>query len=787
MTGLHRRLAAWSATPLIQYPLTAFAAACFSYGVVVPMQAPAQMYLALATLGVIVLLRRLNVSGVLRTVLLLCGAFLSLRYFAWRTIYTISAHDPFSFAASLTLYLAEGYGISIFLLGLFVNIRPLYRKPVPLLGAASHWPTVDVLIPSYNESEELLETTLIAATQVRYPADRLKVYLCDDGGTGQKRQSQDLQQAAQAWQRRRSLQKLCRRVGATYLTRERNEHAKAGNINEALKRTAGDLVLILDADHVPTADILTNTVGLFQRDERLFLVQTPHFFISPDPLEKNLRVFGEMPSENDMFYGVVQHGLDFWNASFFCGSAALLRRSHLERAGGIAGETITEDAETALGLHARGLNSAYINVPMIAGLQPETYSAFVIQRTRWAQGMTQIFLMKNPLRLGGLRIGQRLGYLSSSAFWFFAIARVVFLLAPAAYLIFGLRIYNATLKEFLLYPLPHVIGAVLVADFLFGRMRWAFVSELYELMQSFYNLTGIVRVIRNPQAPSFMVTPKGETLERESISRLSRPFHAVYVVMVLALSMGVWRWLGDPEDHDVIAITMAWAVFNMVLLNAALGALVERRQVRVTHRIPADAPAVLLDSAGRTLAGRLKDLSAGGASLELPESGVAAGERVTLSTHNAALGAASAIRAEVHNVRADRAGRMIVGLRFLAATLAEKREIISLVYGDSGRWIRFQNSRRFVHPVLPAFFLLFRLGIKYGVSHFLLMMRDFVQTLEDGLELLWRAAPVSRHARRSHNRVDASAGVHAPADRAEAHRHAVRGASRESAPMHGHG
>src|SRR5262249_1791834 len=155
-------------------------------------------------------------------------------------------------------------------------------------------------------------------------------------------------------------QTLCRRVGAQYLTRAKNEHAKAGNVNSAMKQTQGELILILDADHVPTADILENTVGWFLRDPRLSLVQTPHFFVNPNPVEKNLQTFEFMPSDNDMFYSIIQKGLDFWNASFFCGAAGVLRRQYLEEVGGICGSTITEDAETALALHARGYRSAYI-------------------------------------------------------------------------------------------------------------------------------------------------------------------------------------------------------------------------------------------------------------------------------------------------------------------------------------------------------------------------------------------------------------------------------------------
>ena len=45
----------------------------------------------------------------------------------------------------------------------------------------------------------------------------------------------------------------------------------------------------------------------------MFLVQTPHFFINPDPIEKNLQTFTQMPGENEMFYKVIQRGLHrYW-------------------------------------------------------------------------------------------------------------------------------------------------------------------------------------------------------------------------------------------------------------------------------------------------------------------------------------------------------------------------------------------------------------------------------------------------------------------------------------------
>ena len=55
-----------------------------------------------------------------------------------------------------------------------------------------------------------------------------------------------------------------------------------------------------------------------------------------------------MPNEGELFYGIIQDGNDLWNATFFCGSCAVLRRTALDEVGGIATETVTEDAHTSL-------------------------------------------------------------------------------------------------------------------------------------------------------------------------------------------------------------------------------------------------------------------------------------------------------------------------------------------------------------------------------------------------------------------------------------------------------
>ena len=97
------------------------------------------------------------------------------------------------------------------------------------------------------------------------------------------------------------------------------------------------------------------------------MMQTPHHFFSPDPFERNLGRFRKTPNEGTLFYGLVQDGNDMWDATFFCGSCAVIRRKPLDEIGGIAVETVTEDAHTSLRLHRRGYTSAYMRIPQAAG------------------------------------------------------------------------------------------------------------------------------------------------------------------------------------------------------------------------------------------------------------------------------------------------------------------------------------------------------------------------------------------------------------------------------------
>lgn len=645
----------------------------------------------------------------LQSLLMMITLFVGLRYFFFRTTETLVYTGPLAFLCVLCLFGAELYALLIQILGMFVNALPMHRDIKPINLSNPDLPSVDVLIPTYSEPEQMVAITAGACSQLEYPREKLNIYILDDGGTLQRRNDPDPQKADSARQRHETLKTLAGFLEINYRTRAKNEYAKAGNINQALYGVTdgqpnpdSKLVVILDCDHVPTRDFLKNTVGEFMQDPNLFLLQTPHFFINPDPIERNLESQKTSPGNNEMFYCKVLPGLDFWDAAFFCGSAAVLRRKCLDESQGIAGDTITEDAETALFLHGRGYSSAYIGKPMVCGLSPETFDDFIIQRNRWAQGMVQILLLKNPLFKGGLTLCQKICYLNTCAFWFFGLARFMFMTAPFLFLFLNLRVYHATLAQCLSYPIPYLFISMTLSNFMYGKVRHPFFSELYEMVMSFFNIPAVLSVIRSPKSPAFTVTPKGTSLDEDRPSGLAYPFYILLALSLLMYPVAVFKLSNHPTLLGAIAISTIWGTYNFVLLLMSLGVVWERRQIRKTHRIEVSEDVTIrIRSDERSpasidtpsLSGTTTDLSEEGMGIKVPaDADISQGIHVDIKTTDSS-GKSFTLWAKIIHVH-PRKEEKILGCQFQYEDELSFYNITDYVYGDSNRWDRYWKKRQ---------------------------------------------------------------------------------------------
>lgn len=639
--------------------------------IVVPMALEMQALLMVTTISAAFILSRLR-SRAMTLVMIVVSVTVSLRYMYWRTTETLVFGNGLEVFLGYGLYLAEIYTLIILILGYVQTAWPLERRIVPLPDDVSLWPTVDVYIPTYNESLSVVQDTVLAAQNLAYPRDKMSIYILDDG-------------------KRPEFGAFAAAAGVGYIARPDNNHAKAGNLNHALNKTSGELICIFDCDHVATQIFLQATVGAFLDDPKLALIQTPHHFYSPDPFERNLAAGRKVPNEGELFYGPVQKGNDFWNATFFCGSCAVIRRRALDDTGGFAVETVTEDAHTALKLQRKGWNTAFLGIPLAAGLATERLVLHIGQRIRWARGMTQIMRLDNPLFGRGLALTQRLCYLNAMLHFQFAWPRIVFLTAPLAYLLLDQNIISSSAAAIFVYALPHLAVAIITNTRIQGKHRYTFWGEIYETVLCFHIALPTLVTLFSPKRGKFNVTDKGDLLDKDYFdARIVRPHIIVAIVLLLGIALGCARyfWLATIAPNPyVLALNIAWAVFSLILLLAAIAVAHEKRQVRETIRIDIELPVVLHLDNGRTLQTTTEDISMGGMRLKLPTETM-----LTEVVEYAEITYGE--RSQIFEVRVTGASPGILRLNFQAPGIAQRRELVRIIMGRADAWLPLAKPRR---------------------------------------------------------------------------------------------
>lgn len=633
--------------------------------VTVPLELYAQCAFGLLCFAAMMVLRKFP-GRVSVLALIILSLTASLRYMYWRLTSTLDFDNWLDSVLGYGLIVAEFYTLVVIVLGYVQTAWPLRRKPLIMTGPPSEWPSVDVFIPSYNEALSIVKLTIFAAQAIDWPRDKLNVYVLDDG-------------------RREDFREFCEQIGVGYIVRDNNRHAKAGNLNEALKVTHGEYIAMFDADHVPTRSFLQVTMGWFLKDPKLAMLQTPHFFFSPDPFEKNLDTFRSVPNEGELFYGLLQDGNDLWNATFFCGSCAVLRRTSLLEVGGVAVETVTEDAHTALKLNRKGYNTAYLAIPQAAGLATESLSRHIAQRIRWARGMAQIFRTDNPLLGKGLKLGQRLCYANAMLHFFYGLPRLVFLTAPLAYLLFGAEVMHASALMITAYVLPHIFHASLTNSAVQGRFRHSFWNEVYEAVLAWYIMGPVLMAMINPKFGGFNVTDKGGIVDQKYFDWvLARPYIVLLGLNATVFCIGIYTLFQSGWNSDAATLTLvinlAWTVYNIMITSAAIAVASETRQVRTEPRVQVQLPVRVTRADGSQIEGVTQDFSQTGLGMKLPaDAGIENGEVIQIALFRKNY--SSEFPA---NVVFTRDGD--IGARFIDLSLRQQSELVRLTFARADTW-----------------------------------------------------------------------------------------------------
>lgn len=483
----------------------------------------------------------LRKAGVRFGALLACAA--TVAYLVWRAIWTLDGAVLWLSLPLLIVEVHNAIGLFLFTFSLWDVDPPPPPAPVDRSEAR-----IAMLIPTYNEPIEVLLPTIAAAVAIK-PAH--ETWVLDDGD-------------------RPEVAALARELGASYLARTDHSHAKAGNLNNALQHVQADIVGIIDADHVVDDNFLRHTLGYFD-DPHLAVVQTPQCFYNENSFEhetEGRRVF----SEQAVFYRVILPAKNRWKAGFWCGTGALVRVAALQRIGGVATDSVTEDIQTTIRLQRAGWNVVVHNEVLAHGLAATDAGQYWLQRHRWSQGAMQVLRGERLFTRAGLTWPQRLAYGATLFAWFDAWRILAYFAIPVAVIVTGQLPVAAPIGIYA----PFFLG-VLTLQFTALRLLargyyppiWSLVFEALRLPAV---LPGTIQGLSG-QPGEFKVTPKGR-IETDRAHLASAGIHVVLLV-VAAVSL-VWLALcvGDviPLHYANLGAVLGCAAFltlNAVVVAAA--------------------------------------------------------------------------------------------------------------------------------------------------------------------------------------------------------------------------
>jgi len=429
---------------------------------------------------------------------------------------------------------------------------------------------VDVFITVYDEPLQILRRTAIGARAIRYPH---RTWILDDG-------------------KRDEVRAMADDLGVGYIRREGAEHAKAGNLNNALKVTDGEFVLTLDADHVALPHMLDRLLGYFT-DPRVAFVQSPHDFYNTDSFTHVVNDEGRrLWEENRIFFSLVQAGKDAWGASFYCGSCGIMRRKALEDIGGFSTLSVTEDMETSIVLHGRGWQSRYHGETLAYGLAPASASQYHVQRLRWGTGSMQVLRKMNPLAYPGLTWRQRVQYFASCTDYFDGLLKLVFYLSPALFFFTGWLPVSVDDGAFLVRLIPYMALTLLAFELLSRGTGWLFLSERYGMTRFFTYILALAGFFRR-RPVKFAVTPKG-------VADVPFSTYAPQLVLAIVLTSSViwaliashfgWIRYADGWASGAVWVNGAWVLWNLYFALSVVHASMASRQLRHDFRFAESLP-----------------------------------------------------------------------------------------------------------------------------------------------------------------------------------------------------
>ncbi|MDB5578330.1 MAG: glycosyl transferase, family 2 [Bradyrhizobium sp.] len=528
------------------------------------------------------------------------------------------------------------------------------------------FPPVDIFICTYDEPLEILEKSILTALALDYPD--ATVWVLDDT-------------------RRRWLGEYCAAVGARYVTRDNNRHAKAGNLNNGLAVTAAEtnapVILVLDADFAPHRDFLKRSVGLLSNPD-VAVVQTPQFYYNPDPIQHNLLAAQSWVDDQRFFFDIFQPAKDAWGCAFCVGTSFVVRRDRLNEIGGFPSQAISEDINLTYTMLAKGYETWWLNEKLSIGLSAEGIPEYITQRARWCLGTIQVALLRNgPLFGSGFTLTQRWHYLHGVLNWLCKPFLVLLLIAPPIYWFAGMPAFETDYLSFLRYGVPALLGQIIYMGWISRSRTLPFFMEATHAVTAFAVTATLLSAVVKPFGRPFKITDKGGD---RSAPRTHWKLASVFGLISLSSALSiVWAFISPYAASEISSLdffNLLWAGIAMLIAFIAFLVCFELPRSEALFAVD-EAAKLALD--GHVTTARVTGLSTSSAQISLDRMFPV---RLSCQTVRLYLDGLGWIEAEISS-----SSKTVIRLQ-LRPTFAQHKKLVVRLFGSSSSNVADTASMR---------------------------------------------------------------------------------------------
>nr|WP_321023012.1 glycosyltransferase [Clostridium neonatale] len=510
----------------------------------------------------------------------------SIIYLIWRIFFTIP------FGEGIIALISGMYLLIVEIVGMLeevVHYNNMTNIKYPMIPKAdfSEFPDVDIFIATYNEPVELLYKTINGCINMEYPDEnKVHIYICDDSN-------------------RIEMKKLAEEMNINYITRTERKDAKAGNFNNALAKTDSPLVVTFDADMIPMHDFLMSTVPYFvedltnakkiekkdgkearkNREGKIGFIQTPQSFYNPDLFQYNLFSETRIPNEQDYFYRDIQISRNKSNSVIYGGTNTVISREALDEIGGFYTKVITEDFATGILIQSNGYTCYAIDEVHASGLAPEDLKGLVKQRQRWARGCIQTGRKLNILFRKGLNISQKLSYISAITYWYGCLKRLIYIMAPILFSVFGVVVVKCTLLEVLIFWLPMYIFSSKSLKLVSRKIRTVKWTNVYETILFPSLIVSVILESLGISQKKFNVTRKSGAIEDKNYQIKKAIPHIILSILSIIGIINCVKFTfitGTP----VYIVLIFWLIINLYNIVMSIFFMLGRQVLRRAERFP---------------------------------------------------------------------------------------------------------------------------------------------------------------------------------------------------------